>query len=363
MPSEERPKILVGMSGGVDSAVAAALLTEQGYDCVGVTLRLTPEHGKQSPFEPCCGLEAAQDARRACDALGIPHHVVYALDRFEHDVIAPFVEAYRAGRTPNPCILCNRRIKFAVLAEHARKTGAGRIAMGHYARIEERDGRFALRRGLHRPKDQSYVLASLTQEQLACTLFPLGGMTKDAVREHARQRGMNVAARPESQEICFVPSDDYAGFITERSGGMAHGPILSAQGERLGRHRGLIHYTIGQRRGLGIAAPRPLYVLRLDPVKNAVIVGFEEETFCAAFTTGPLHWVGSAPREAPFECRVQVRSRHDATPATVTPNADGAAVRFETPQRSVTPGQWAVFYDDEDFVLAAGVIEAFESAA
>ncbi len=350
------------MSGGVDSAVAAALLAEQGHACIGVTLRLTPEHGKTSLFEPCCGLEAAQDARRACESLGIPHHVVYALDRFEQEVITPFLEAYRSGRTPNPCIWCNRRIKFQVLLEHARKTGASHIAMGHFARVEERGGRMALRRGVHRPKDQSYVLAWLSQEQLACTLFPLGGMTKEAVRGYARERGLSVAARPESQEICFVPTNDYGAFIESRTGGMAPGPIVSVAGEVLGRHKGLMHYTVGQRRGLGIAAARPLYVVRLDPARNAVIVGFEEATECVSFTTGPLHWVGSAPQTAPVSCLVQVRSRHQAAPAVLFPGDGGAAVRLDSPQRSVTPGQWAVFYDAEDYVIAAGIIETFQGA-
>ncbi len=358
-----RGKVIIGMSGGVDSAVAAALLREEGYDCLGITLRLVPEPPGKPVFEPCCGLEAAQDAQRVCESLGIPHQVMYAVDRFDEAIIQPFVQEYARARTPNPCVWCNRRIKFAMLLDYAETMGAAYVASGHFARLEKREGRIVLRRAAHRDKDQSYMLAALSPKQLARCLFPLGEMTKDEVRAHARALGLCVAARPESQEICFIPSNDYGAFIEARAGSSAPGPILSTEGKPLGKHRGLIHYTVGQRRGLGIAAPRPLYVVRLDRENNALIVGFEEETFCEHFTTGEIIWTGHAPQTDPLECHVQIRARHAAAPCLLTPHASGAEVRLLEPQRSVTPGQWAVFYDADDYVLAAGIIDTFSPRA
>ncbi len=351
--------MLVAMSGGVDSAVAAAMLSEAGYDCIGVTLRLVPDRPGRSLFEPCCGLEAAEDARRVCAQLGIPHEVLHAAAHFDETIIAPFVSEYRAGRTPNPCVWCNRRIKFGALYERADALGAEYVAMGHFARREYRGGRYALRRACHRDKDQSYVLAALEQEQLRRAVFPLGMCSKDEVRAYAARRRLVVAARRESQEICFVPDRNYAGFIEQREGPAAPGPILDLSGKILGAHRGLIHYTIGQRRGLGIAAKRPYYVVRLDPEQNAVIVGHEEECFCASFTVGEIIWGALPPQRAPLSCRVQIRSRHEAAPAMIHPGTPDNHVRLRTAQRSVTPGQWAVFYDDEDYVLGAAMITGF----
>ncbi len=358
-----RGKVIIGMSGGVDSAVAAAMLREQGYDCLGITLRLVPEPPGKPVFEPCCGLEAAQDAQRVCESLGIPHQVVYAVERFDEAIIQPFVQEYARARTPNPCVWCNRRIKFAMLVEYAEMMGADYVASGHFARVEKREGRVVVRRATHRDKDQSYMLAALSPEQLARCLFPLGEMTKEEVRAHARALGLCVAARPESQEICFIPGNDYGAFIEARAGISAPGPIRSVEGKLLGEHHGLIHYTVGQRRGLGIAAPRPLYVVRLDRENNALIVGFEEETFCERFTTGEIHWTGAAPQTDPLECHVQIRARHAAAPCILTANASGAEVRLLEPQRSVTPGQWAVFYDPDGYVLAAGMIDTFSPRA
>lgn len=360
-------KVLVAMSGGVDSAAAAALLVEQGCACVGLTLRLVPEPAEKSVFEPCCGLEATHDARRVCDALGIPHEVLYAVDRFDRDIIDYFAEEYAAGRTPNPCIRCNRMIKFGALYQRANELGIEYIAMGHYARLERRGARWALQRAAHRPKDQSYVLAPLTQAQLRRAVFPLGEMTKDEARARAARFDCRMAQKRESQELCFVSDRDYARFLQDRQTPSAPGPIVSTDGRVLGRHKGLIHYTIGQRRGLGIAAERPYYVVALDTARNTVVVGPEEATFCAQFDTGRLCWGGMAPQDTPFDCRVQIRSRHCAVPATVTPVAVpgsliGARVRLHAPERSVTPGQWAVLYDDADFVLAAAPILRFEPA-
>jgi tRNA-uridine 2-sulfurtransferase len=350
-------KVLVGMSGGVDSAVAAALLLDEGYDCIGVTMRLVPEHEGKSVFEPCCGLEATEDARRVCSTLGIPHEVMHAVDAFERDIITDFVDVYAAGRTPNPCVRCNQTIKFGALYDRADVLGADYVAMGHYVRLEERSGRRSLRRATYCPKDQSYVLAPLSQEQLRRALFPLGAMTKEEVRERARGIDFGTAIKRESQDICFVHDRDYAGFIESRLGAFPRGPIVSTKGKVLGEHKGLIHYTLGKRRGLGIAAERPLYVVRLDVAENAVVVGFQEETFCDSFTTGAICWGGLAPQTEPFEAWVQVRSRHAAVPATVTPGEQGAAVALHTPVSAVTPGQWAVFYDEAGYVLCSGIIE------
>lgn len=348
------------MSGGVDSAVTASLIAKAGYDCVGVTMRLVPEHEGKSVFEPCCGLEAAEDARRICEKLGIPHQVMHAVDRFDRDIISHFVDEYQQGRTPNPCARCNRMIKFGALYQWADKIGADYIAMGHYARLEDRGSRRSLRRAVHRPKDQSYVLAPLTQPQLRRAWFPLGEMTKQAVRAHAWELDFGMATKKESQEICFVPDRDYAGWLERRAGAMASGPILTTGGEQVGTHRGIMHYTIGQRRGLGVSGPRPYYVVRLDPARNAVIVGHAEETFSAAFRTGPVCWGGMARQEAPFDCLVQLRSRHEAVPATVHADRRGALVEFHAPEPAVTPGQWAVFYDADGFVLGSAIVQGFQ---
>ena len=350
MPAPRRPRVLVAMSGGVDSTVAAALLLEQGYDVTGVTMRVAPAAGG--------ALECVHDARRAARRLGIAHRVWDGADVFEREVITDFVNEYLAGRTPNPCVRCNPRIKFGALRDAAAEVGADYFATGHYVQLEQRGPRRALRRALHRDKDQSYVLAGLAQEQLRGCLFPLGVLTKDQTRRRALSLGLPNADRPESQEICFVPDDDYAAFLEKRLGAPKPGPILSTRGEVLGQHRGLIRYTVGQRRGLGIAAPRPLYVVGLDPERNAVIVGHEQETYCKGLRIEPVNWGAVPAQRAPFECLAQIRYLHRPVPATATPAHDAVEVRFHEPERAVTPGQWAALYDADDYVLAAGTIEA-----
>jgi tRNA-uridine 2-sulfurtransferase len=353
--------ILVAMSGGVDSAAVAILLSQQGHACVGATLRLVPEHPGTSLFEPCCGLEAAQDAARVCTRLGIKHHIHHAVERFDREIIEPFIAEYERGRTPNPCIACNQRIKFGDLYDVADRFGASHIAMGHYARLEEREGRWALRRASYRPKDQSYVLAPLTQAQLSRALFPLGDKTKDEARALARPIDYVSSAKAESQEICFVHDRNYAGFIEARRGFATPGPMRDRQGRSLGRHRGLIHYTIGQRRGLNLGGgPEPHYVLRLDVENNTLIVGPRSETLCQRFTVGPLCWGALPPQDGAFTGTVQLHSRHRAIPATLHPTAEGGRVELPTPQSAVTPGQWAVFYHD-DYVAAAAIVESFEN--
>ena len=358
IPNKSNAKVVVAMSGGVDSSVAAALLSQQGCHVVGVTLRVVPEERTGSVFEPCCSLAAAEDARQVAERLGIPHVVLNYVERFENDVIADFLEEYQKGRTPNPCIRCNVHIKFGALWDKARELGAGFLATGHYACIERREGRMTLTRAQHLDKDQSYVLAGLGQEHLEHALFPLGTLPKSETRRLAASLELVTADRPESQEICFVPDDNYRRFLAERIGPFKPGPIVSVTGEILGQHQGLPYYTIGQRRGLGIAAPRPYYVIRLDAQRNAVIVGHEEDTFSAMLVARQVNWCSMAPQEAPFEAEVKIRYRHTPAAATVTPVEGGFRVEFREPQRSVTPGQWAVCYRD-DVVLAGGIIEAF----
>lgn len=351
-------KILLGMSGGVDSSVAALLLQKQGYDVTGVTMRLRPdEYMCDSRSGGCCSLDDIDDARRVCYRLGIEHLVMNFTDAFGHDVIEPFARDYQAGRTPNPCINCNRYLKFEEMLHRAEQLGFDAVATGHYAVVRQNEaGRWLLYRS-PAAKDQSYVLYSMTQYQLARTLFPLGGMEKPEVRRIAEEAGLPVAHKPDSQEICFVENNDYAGFIRKYTGSEPlPGNFVDERGNVLGRHRGITHYTVGQRKGLGISFPQPMYVTKIDAETNRIVLGPEGSQYAAQLVAGDLNWI--AFDDAPAELSVQAKVRYQAKPAAalVTPLGDGTArVVFEQPQRAVTPGQAVVFYQ-ENLVVGGGTI-------
>lgn len=364
----------VAMSGGVDSSVAAAILRERKESVVGLTMQLwnqrrLPElHGASGGGHRCCSLDDVYDARRVAQHLDFPYYVVNYQSDFENRVVRPFVADYLAGRTPIPCSLCNNHVKFDRLAVTMREIGAVRLVTGHYARIRRNaaTGRFELLRAVDAAKDQTYFLFGLTQEQLAISEFPLGSMTKDQVRAIARRAALPVAEKPESQEICFVPGGkgDYVRFIQayQAEQGIeaadAGGEIVTTTGEVVGRHNGLHHFTVGQRRGLGLAAGRPLYVVELQPQTNRVVVGGDDELFSGGCIVDGINWASIPRPPGPVEATVQIRNRHMAAPSVITTHSDGSAlVQFLTPQRAVTPGQAAVFYSG-DLVLGGGWIRS-----
>ncbi len=365
------------MSGGVDSSTTAALLVERGYRVIGLMMRLWSESdpaenglhldssaGEHFASNRCCSPEAVADARGVCQALGIPFYLLNFEAEFKRHVVDFFVDGYARGTTPNPCLECNRRVKFGALLDKAQALGATALATGHYARVRSRAGRYELLRGVDANKDQSYALHLLDQEQLAHTLFPLGEFTKEETREMARRFGLRVADKHESQDLCFVADGDYRHFLQRRVPGLCRpGQIVDTRGTVLGQHAGLAFYTVGQRKGLGLALGEPLYVLALDTARNALIVGREDEMGRRELVAGPVHWIAGDPPAAEARVTAKIRYRAVECPATVAPadrepasGAQSVKVQFDRPLRDITPGQAVVFYEGE-VCLGGGVIQ------
>ena len=351
-------KALIAMSGGVDSSVAAYLIRRQ-MDAIGCTMKLYEnEDAGIAAGRTCCSLDDVEDARSVAYRLGMPFYVFNYKDEFREKVIDRFVKSYEAGMTPNPCIDCNRFLKFGALYDRAKVLGCDYVVTGHYARIEEKGGEYFLKKALVTEKDQSYVLYDLTQEQLAHTLFPLGSMAKAEVRALAEAQGFLNADKPDSQDICFVPDGDYAAAIERLSGKPSlPGDFIDKNGKVLGRHQGIVHYTIGQHRGLGLYYHEALYVTAIDAASNTVTLGRKEDLFSDAATVGQFHWISGRTPDAAFRCTAKIRYRQSEQGVTVTPLGDGRVhLQFDAPQRAITPGQAAVLYDG-DTVLGGGRLE------
>jgi len=353
------------MSGGVDSSVTAYLLREAGYEVIGITMLMWEGEDEYRPHKPMNSAEFrrvshADDARRVAQELRIPHSVLNLKDQFEEEIITYFCGEYLNARTPNPCVLCNKKVKFGALLRKARDLDAAFVSTGHYARVEYDPlrKRYLLKRGKDAKKDQSYFLCALSQNQLAHALFPLGSFRKDDVREKAMNLGLTVHEKPESQEICFTPGMDYRPFLKRRvSGEIAAGDIVDTQGRVLGRHKGLPFYTIGQRRGLGLAAGKPLYVVGLDKERNLVVVGEKQEVYSKGLVAGRMNWIAIDDLREPIEVKAKIRYAHKEAHAIVEPlGNDTVKVEFMKPQEAITPGQAVVFYDGET-VIGGGWIE------
>lgn len=347
------------MSGGVDSSLAAKLMKDKGFECIGCTMKLyNNEDAGIERSRTCCSLEDVEDARSVAFKLGMPYYVFNFTDAFRDTVIRKFIESYENGLTPNPCIDCNRYMKFGKLFERAKILGCDYIVTGHYARIEEQNGKFLLKKAVDEAKDQSYVLYSLTQKQLAHIILPLGSLRKTEVRAIAEESGFVNADKPDSQDICFVPNGDYAAVIELNTGRKPEpGSFVDKQGNVLGRHGGVIHYTIGQRKGLGISGTEPLYVCRICPENGNVVLGSNEDLFSREADVTDFNWIsGEAPRSG-FRCKAKIRYRHAEQWATIAPTGEKTVhITFDEPQRAITPGQAAVLYDGE-VVLGGGTIE------
>ena len=360
----KKKKVVIGMSGGVDSSVAAALLIDEGYEVIGLTMRLWDGENisGQHVDGACCSASAVEDAKYVCDKLGIEHHVLDFRREFEENVIDYFVDEYKSGRTPNPCIACNKFLKFDAMLKKAELLGADYVATGHYAKVEfdEKTGRYLLKRAMSFAKDQTYALYSLNQEQLSKILMPLGKLeNKEETRAIAQKLGLITAKKPDSMEICFVPDKDYAGFIKRRTGS-SHipGNFVDEKGNVLGQHRGIVHYTVGQRKGLGVTFGKPMFVLKIDAEKNEIVLGEKGTEFSDSLIADKLNFIPFEKLDGPIRVAAKVRYSAKEAEATVEPFEEGKArVTFDVPQRAITPGQSVVFYEiGGDTVVGGGVI-------
>jgi len=356
----KKQRAVVAMSGGVDSAVAAGLLVRQGYDVVGITMRLWTVEDPAAPAgkKRCCSVEDTDDARAAADVLGIPHYVLNMEREFQDRVVSYFVDEYARGRTPNPCLACNEHVKFRALLDRAVALDADFLATGHYARIDREGGRYRLRRAIDDAKDQSYVLYTLGQAELARTLFPVGDCAKPRIREIAREMRLPLAEKPDSADICFVPDGDHRAFLRRRLPQIA-GAVRDGAGAMVGEHDGIAGYTIGQRRGLGVATGEKRFVTGIDPELNVITVGREEDLLAGGMVVERVNWLAGAPPPVATRLRAKIRYRTAAAPATVTPLVDGgASVAFDASQRAITPGQAAVFYDGDEVIGGGAILRA-----
>ncbi|WP_102400572.1 tRNA 2-thiouridine(34) synthase MnmA [Haloimpatiens massiliensis] len=354
-----KKKVVIGMSGGVDSSVAAYLLKEQGYDVIGIMMRLAPDIKEYEECETsCCSLSAVDDARKVADKLEIPFYVMNFKSEFEEQVIKPFVSEYKEGRTPNPCIACNKHVKFQAFLRKARAIGAEYIATGHYARIEKEGERHLLKKACDPKKDQSYVLYNLTQEQLAHTLMPCSKYTKEEIRAIAEKIGLKVHNKRDSQEICFIPDNNHGKFIENYTNSNSkQGNFVDKEGNILGKHKGIVHYTIGQRKGLGIALGRPVFVSDINPVTNEVTLGDEQDIFKTELLATDMNFIPFDSLEKPMEVEAKIRYSSKPARAIIIPEKEGKVrVVFDQKQRAITKGQSVVFYQD-DLVVGGGIIE------